>query len=274
MGGERVQHESGALQPLTVPQVVEAVTQALLAFIVSKGLSAGDELPSQATLAAQLGVGRNSLREAIQRLVALSVIHVERGRRMVVASALERPGASIVDLDSALRRRALYELAEVRSLLEPEVAALACVRASDAQLRGLEAILRDMSQARTPDDALRLNLAFHRVLADGAGNDAAARLLQTLEESFAQLYQDLYRKLYSLYADRDEASQHAEILRAALARDPERMRGLMREHIQESLLNEVRATYPPSGMPPNDRPRPASLRTRRRSGATTGEPGS
>jgi GntR family transcriptional repressor for pyruvate dehydrogenase complex len=232
------------LDRLDIPQVVESVTQALLSLIVRGELREGDVLPSQSALAAQLGVGRNSVREAIQRLVALRAIRVERGRRMVVGRIAEPAGADASLLDSALRRRALSELAEVRSLFEPEVAALAALRASDEDIVGLEGILARMRVSSTPEAALELNLQFHRALANAARNETAAHLLRSLEASFAELYVDLYRRLYSLYPDRDEAGQHSEIMEAARARDPERMRVAMRRHIEESLLNEVSATYP------------------------------
>ena len=60
------------------PRIVESVTQAILQLIPAEGLQPGDELPAQSVLERELGVSRNSVREACQRLVALGAAYHNR----------------------------------------------------------------------------------------------------------------------------------------------------------------------------------------------------
>lgn len=237
------------LEPIGRREVVGAARDAILSMIVDEGLMPGDELPPQAELIGQLGISRTSLREAIQRLVALRVVTVRPGKRMVVGDMVRgRQSADLLTLESSLRRQALVELVETRSMLEPEVAALAAERATNSQLDRLEAILEEMRRVKGAEAALQLNFAFHRRLAEASGNEIACRLLRSLEDSSIELYQDLYHKLYDQDPYRDEAAQHYEIYMAAKHRNPDKIRGLMRQHVEEWLMKEVIEVYGQNGM--------------------------
>ncbi len=86
------------LAPIDHTFVSEEIVKRLVSLILDAGLSPGDKLPSERELAAQLGVGRSSLREAISALRAQGVVEVHSGLGTFVAdgsiSAITKPLSS------------------------------------------------------------------------------------------------------------------------------------------------------------------------------------
>lgn len=217
------------------PCIVESVTQAILHLISAENLQPGDELPSQSVLDTELGVGRNSVREACQRLVVLGAIDMQAGRRMTVGSAVSRVMATsdVRMWESTLQDRAFADILELRLLLEPEVAAIATQRASESQLGQLERILQKMRAARPAQRAWRLSFAFHRALAACSGNKAVVEFLRWIEHTTTDVYPDIYQRWREANPVESDFDEHHEIFLAAKERDLNKVRQLMRQHIRK-----------------------------------------
>src|SRR6267378_3839396 len=118
--------------------VTHDAIESIRELIVSGEWGPGTRLPREADLAAQLGLSRNSLREAVRALSLARVLEVRQGDGTYVSSLepgqLLEPMLSATDL---LQGRTVLELFEVRRMLEPEAAALAALRADDDVLREL-----------------------------------------------------------------------------------------------------------------------------------------
>lgn len=209
--------------------LVAQAVDAILAIIAEQGLRPGDHLPSQADLISQLGIGRTSLREAIQRLVALGAITVTPGKRMAVGPMIRRNRhATAAELEASLRHAALQELAEVRDLIEPELAALAAQRIEDDLLRRLEGIVDDMKASPDPATAFQLNTQFHATIAEATQNEALRHILQVVADMLSPLQRDMYeRSLENYRADQE----HLPILQALQDRDADKARKAMHDHI-------------------------------------------
>src|SRR5437016_12616783 len=113
----------------------DAIDQ-IRALIASGEWGPGTRLPREADLAAQLGLSRNSLREAVRALSLARVLEVRQGDGTYVSSL--EPGELLEPTSFAthlLRGRTVLELLEVRRMLEPEAAAMAAQRA-DADVIG------------------------------------------------------------------------------------------------------------------------------------------
>src|SRR5579864_6030377 len=111
----------------------------------------GTRLPREADLAKQLGLSRNSLREAVRALALARVLEVRQGDGTYVSSLepgeLFEPTLSAMNL---LRGRTVFELFEVRRLLEPEAAGLAALRA-DATMK--ERLRRELDRMYAAGDS-------------------------------------------------------------------------------------------------------------------------
>ncbi len=117
--------------------VTHEAIETIRELIASGEWGPGTRLPREADLAAQLGLSRNSLREAVRALSLARVLEVRQGDGTYVssleASELLEPTSLATNL---LQGRTVLELFEVRRMLEPEAAALAALRADDADEGG------------------------------------------------------------------------------------------------------------------------------------------
>ena len=93
----------------------------------------GDKLPGENTLSDRLGVSRSTLREAIKVLCSQGVLEVYRGKGTFVSESMESfISFGLDELD--LNRSRVKDLFEARLLFEPQLAAMACQRATDEEL--------------------------------------------------------------------------------------------------------------------------------------------
>src|SRR5882724_12483469 len=132
----------------------------------------GTRLPRESDLAAQLGLSRNSLREAVRALSNARVLEVRQGDGTYVSSLeaadLLEPTLSATYL---LQGRTVLELFEVRRMLEPEAAAMAARHPNESVLQNLRQELERMIAAGDrADELVDADAAFHDVIASAPGN--------------------------------------------------------------------------------------------------------
>lgn len=139
------------------------VAERLEALLAARELGPGDRLPPERRLAAELGVSRSSVREALRRLLDLGVVEARQGS-----------GTYLAPID-------LADLFAARLRLEPQAARLAARRRTDRQLADLEQTLEALRA--TEDDAAAFAAAdarVHTVVADASGSRALRILLAAL----------------------------------------------------------------------------------------------
>ncbi|MGO4748793.1 FadR/GntR family transcriptional regulator, partial [Streptomyces sp. 2MCAF27] len=148
--------------------------------VQSGELPPGAKLPPEQQLAAELGLSRNLMREAVKALAVSRVLEIRRGDGTYVTSL--EPELLLSGIGSAvelLRGDTLLELTEVRRLFEPVATGLAAGRISAEGLAEVERHLEAMQVAR--DDVEELNehdAAFHRAVIAATGNATLATLLE------------------------------------------------------------------------------------------------
>ena len=189
--------------------------------IVAGDFKPGDKLPSEAALLADYVVSRPVLREATRVLVAKGLV-LSKQR----AGAIVRPRSEwhLLDPDVLywlIQTKPQPEFVEtlmtVRRVFEPAAAALAAKVASDAALRGIAEAYAQMEAARTADELLEPDLAFHRRIAEATNNDLLAYIGNMLSLALRESIK-LTSKLPNTHAL--SLPRHKAILTALLARDP------------------------------------------------------
>ena len=113
----------------------DRVAEALAAEIQAERLAPGDRLPTESALSAQFGVSRTVVREALSRLKSLGMVEPRQGSGVYVCQAGIPPLA--FDVQRAVSKEAVIQMAEVRRALEAEVAALAAQRRTRSDLKRL-----------------------------------------------------------------------------------------------------------------------------------------
>ncbi|WP_158853511.1 FadR/GntR family transcriptional regulator [Saccharothrix deserti] len=187
--------------------------------IQSGELPPGSKLPPEQQLAAELGLSRNLMREAVKALVVARVLEIRRGDGTYVTSlepeVLLGSIASAVEL---LRGDTLLELTEVRRLFEPVATGLAATRISVSELAVVEGHLNAMRAAR--DDVELLNkhdVAFHRAVVAATGNATLTTLLEGI--SGRTVRARVWRGLVDDNAAARTLAEHEAIYNALVDRD-------------------------------------------------------
>ena len=213
-----------------------AVLDALAEMIERAGLGVGDRLPPEITLAARLGVGRSTIREALNRWEGLGLIRRKRGAGTFLAARVST-SRGLVPTMIRLEGEALLRLLEVRRALENDVVGKAARNASKAQRaeisRLCDALLVEVDARRPwrPADA-----AFHGAIYDASGNPMFGQILSRLDHA-------LERSAESPFG-RDEFGMesfppHRILADAIVARDPEAaVRAI--NHILDVVEGEIR----------------------------------
>lgn len=156
----------------------EMVVEQILKKIASGELRAGARLPAQRELAARFGVGRSSVREALNALSVMGYLEVHQGRGTFIAAEPPGDGPPVAKLRAALRAGSLLDLMEVREALECRAAELAARRAESGHLRRMREALKKM-EADPVDYGrfLEADIDFHTVLAQATGNPVFSEML-------------------------------------------------------------------------------------------------
>ena len=195
--------------------LAEQVADRISDMIREQALTAGEKLPNEFELASLLNVGRGTVREAVKLLVSRSVLEIRRGKGTFVR---EHPGA----VDDPLgfqymqdKYRLAQDLLEIRMLLEPQIAELAAVRATDediAEIRALCEEVEEMIRAGVPH--LEKDVEFHARIAKSTKNQVMPNVIPIITKGVSYFVEmtnysleqetiDTHRQLTEAIADRD-----------------------------------------------------------------------
>jgi len=159
----------------------EMVIEQMMKKISAGEIAAGSRLPSQRDLALSFGVGRSSIREALNALAVMGYLDVQQGRGTFIAGELPGADPSVTQLKEALQAGSLLDLIELRETLECKAAELAAERIEARQLTELKQSLRDMEES--PEDYRRFfkaDLEFHTLLSEATANRIFSEMLRFL----------------------------------------------------------------------------------------------
>jgi len=218
------------LTPIKPKRISDLVFEQLRDLIFKARLKPGDRLMSERELAESLGVCRPTIREAINKLVALHLLEHRQGQGTFVVEPAPEKNPLGLPHDRELR---LEDLLEVRMGLECNAAAMAARRATEEDIRDMEKSLLDME---SPIDAggagSNANLTFHMAIAYATKNTAQIHIMK----NFYDLLSCRAKGLQFLYADPVTLNaivrQHGNILASIRGRDRDAACDAMREHIE------------------------------------------
>ena len=236
------------MSKLQVPRVSDAVATTLEQRILEGSLKPGDRLPAERELAAELGVSRPSLREAIQKLASKGLLRSQQGGGTYVTGALQAtfldPWQAMVGSYPNLREDVL----ELRRTVEGQAAEWAAERATDADLLRLtQAFERLQEAADLPEIATRAaaDIAFHQAIGEAAHNALIAHLSAALLRLMRDSIELNLGELKDVAAaGRLLASQHAALYSAICERKPQAARAAAETHmdfVRETLAQTLRS---------------------------------
>ena len=226
--------------------LAQRVEQELERLILESRLGPGDRLPSERELAAQFGVSRTVVREAVRALAAKQLVDVNVGRGTVVRAPSTESAAESMKLLLLMQAGSagIDKVSEVRHIVENEIASLAATRRTQADVDALEAILAEMrANVDAPEIYIKSDVEFHAALARATQNELFVIVLDSLVEIMIEV------RLLTLRVPGIASlalSYHERILDAVRAGDAEKARSVMDEHMDQATekLRESVVTDP------------------------------
>jgi GntR family transcriptional regulator, transcriptional repressor for pyruvate dehydrogenase complex len=218
------------LTPIKPKRISDLVFEQLRDLIFKGRIKPGEQLMTERELAESLAVSRPTVREAINRLVALQLLEHRQGQGTFVVSPSAEKNALGVPHDQEV---SLADLLEVRLGIECNAVMMAARRATEEDIRDMEKSLRDME---TQIDAGGLgsdpDVTFHMAIAYATKNMVQIHIMKSF---YDLLFYGIKTNLQYLYTEpatlASITQHHKNILKAVRDRDPDAAYSAMREHI-------------------------------------------
>jgi GntR family transcriptional repressor for pyruvate dehydrogenase complex len=220
------------IKPIKPKRISDQVFDQIRELIFRGTLKPGEKLMTERELAQAMNVSRTTIRDAIQRLVAMGMIVQKQGQGTFVKTAdaaLENPLAKAMEAQNA----SMNDLLEVRMGLECNAASLAAKRADEADIT---AMAQSIDEMQTEIESGRLgteaDTAFHMAIAYAAKNPLHILIMRNF---YDYLFLGIGENLACLYENPENIHiifrHHKTILASIKARDPEKSYAAMKEHI-------------------------------------------
>lgn len=235
---------TGDFPPASRGRLAEHAYNVLLHKIVTGEFAEGDRLPSESALCTLFEVSRPVVREALQRLRGQGVIMSRRGAGSFVQHGQQQ---DVLSVHVVRKQREMLDTLEFRNAIEPQAAAYAAERRSDADLAAIqEAIDLYARAALEGSPAAHLDARFHMAVAAAAQNRRFVDAIGAMQQDIAHgvnLSRFLSRFAH-LERRRSVVADHSRILAAIQQKRPEDARRAMRAHLENARLRMSDANPP------------------------------
>ena len=176
----------------------EQIEDELMKYILQEPVEPGRKIPNEYELAERFGVGRSTIREAVKGLVSRGVLEVRRGSGTYVinTNTLAEDPLGLGRIED--KYKMALDLFEVRLMIEPEIAALACKNASGKELDRLKRLCNETEQLyRGGHNHISKDIEFHTCIAQCSKNQVVETLvpvINTAVYTFANLTHRLLKE--------------------------------------------------------------------------------
>jgi GntR family transcriptional repressor for pyruvate dehydrogenase complex len=213
------------LRPLPRPRLYEALIQRLLEYVALSDMRPGERFPPERQLAGQLGVSRNSVKQAMVALEVQGVVQTRQGDGTYLRRTDSETLARLLD-----RRRRLPDILEAREALECKLAELAAQRRASEDLDAMELALERMEDdIRAGGLGAEGDASFHRAVAAAAHSAVLAQLMASIS---GPVHETRMESLSEPGRGAKSLAAHRRIVVAIRASDPKAASAAMRSHLR------------------------------------------
>lgn len=192
-------------------------------------LKSGDRLPPERELAQHLGISRPSIRSGLQALAGMGILQIRQGSGTFITGGPPALDAGPLTFLAALHGFTREQMFEARVALEVLVVGFTAGRATSEQLMAISDETTGMfASLEDPGAFLVHEAGFHRAIAAGAGNPVLAALV----EMVSSISDNTGQASRSAKELREAADEHRAIYQAIRARDEDRARKAMADHLR------------------------------------------
>lgn len=222
------------IKPIRKVQVGEQVFKQLKELLIEGEWKQGDKLPSENELADLFGVSRITVRQALQKLVALGLLETRLGEGSFVKKVEVENSLNELIPTMYLEDHSMFTVFEFREIIDTESARLAAMRATDEDIKVLEDILGSMVDAKEKADLkafAKADLDFHVQIGKMTMNPLIIKTNSILQDILMISMTEVVERLgceAGLY-------YHNKMLDAIRRHDAVLAMDLMREHIGKNV---------------------------------------
>ena len=211
----------------------DKITMDILEMItVQKRFQPGDKLPNEIDLALELGVSRTTLREAENNLAAQGILERRRGKGTFVAENKKLTDDMGFDDLNYIHTR-LADLYELRMMMEPPMAGLAAVKATDEEIDFIASCGSKIEeQGIDSEKIMEYNRQFHNAIAKATHNEFLIRLFDNINQAIVNGFQVENKEQMN---NEDMIRSHKMITEYMKLRDSEGACQAMKLHLKYSI---------------------------------------
>lgn len=208
------------LTPVEKMKAPEQIAERLLKYILGGGVSPGEKLPPERTLATQLNVTRATLREALKKLEQLKLIVIHQGKGIIVEDFHKASIDlifSLLVINGQIDLKILENILEARELFGTDVARCAARRADKKDVEQMKILMNELIKATDPGKLQQLDFEFFRQLALASKNMVYILLMNTIKT-----IHDNHLDLFLPLSTNLDTTLQQEILQAVIDGDEEK----------------------------------------------------
>lgn len=215
-------------------KVYEIIFQKIQTEITAGILKAGEKLPPERELAVKYGVSRTSIREALRLLELSDFVEIRHGDgTFIKTNGYQTIQQQLTSVALKTDQTTLYEMLELRLILESQCAALAALRATGQDIEKIARTLEAMKNTDDEEIGIQADLDFHMAIAEAANNSVLAQLISSFASHMRSTI-EVTRK-HRLSSKKNYArtlEEHRAIFIAISRGESDRAKGLMEDHIR------------------------------------------
>ncbi len=214
-------------KPLRTLALNKAVQSRVKDYITANHLAPGDPLPPEMQLAADLGISRGSVREAIKALESLGIVEVRHGTGVFVRGFNFDSMLDLLTFGLSFDPTKISEILQIRRWLETAAIGDVCERITAQDIQNIEQVLAQWDRRIAADElTAEEDRAFHRALYRVIGNESLIALI----DIFWVVYHSIQvTKITKDVNPTTTIQDHRDILDAIKQRNA----SLARQHIQD-----------------------------------------
>ncbi|WP_044896059.1 FadR/GntR family transcriptional regulator [Bacillus alveayuensis] len=227
----------------------QVIVDQIKEYFLNGKLKPGDKLPTERELANRFHVSRTSIREALRELEMKGIIEVKQGSGSYIKSSDSHIlGQELSSTIIKAEKKLIYEMLELRRVLEVECAFLASQRATSEDLERIREALMMMVQAKHDVElGIQADVNFHIQIVRASHNSIFLQLIETIREHMQDTIRATRRqRLTNPERMQETIDEHKNIYLAIAAGDGDKAKQLMEKHITqirkeltESMLRHI-----------------------------------
>jgi GntR family transcriptional repressor for pyruvate dehydrogenase complex len=207
----------GLFSSIKKSRISDEVYKQIVSLISSGQLKPGDKILSAKELASELGISRQSIREAMNRAEVMGLIKVRQGEGSFILSSfresMKQPLAVIIEKEA----ERIFDFLEIRKVVEGWCAEKAALEATDEDLDGMHQLLEEMKKIASKDKRWEeLDVALHFAIATATHNVIAIHIMEAIEGCFSTFFK--FRSAITSSEKMDVLWQHHNAIYKAIRR--------------------------------------------------------